>query len=78
MTIVEMTVPPHSQAPLHVHHREDEGFWILEEDATFEMGDASIEAHAGDYFFGPPWHPAPLYGWQQRLSDAIHCDAGWF
>jgi len=39
--------------PLHVHHREDEGFWLLEGDATFEVGSTTIEAHAGDYVFGP-------------------------
>jgi hypothetical protein len=36
-----------------VHHREDEGFWILEGEATFEVGGAVIEAHAGDYVYGP-------------------------
>ncbi|MDQ3648014.1 MAG: quercetin 2,3-dioxygenase [Actinomycetota bacterium] len=53
MTIVEVTEPPGAEAPLHVHHREDEGFWILEGSATFEVGDATIEASAGDYLFGP-------------------------
>ncbi len=53
MTIVEVTEPPGAEAPLHVHHREDEGFWILEGDVTLEVGDSTIEAHAGDYAFGP-------------------------
>ena len=53
MTIVEVTEPPGGEAPLHVHHREDEGFWILEGDVTLEVGDTTIEAHAGDYAFGP-------------------------
>ena len=53
MTIIEVTEPPGSEAPLHVHHREDEGFWIIEGDVTFEVGDATIAAHAGDYVFGP-------------------------
>jgi quercetin dioxygenase-like cupin family protein len=53
MTIVEVTEPPGAEAPLHVHHREDEGFWILEGDVNFQVGDATIEAHAGDYAFGP-------------------------
>jgi hypothetical protein len=39
--------------PLHVHRRDDEGFWILEGDVTFEVGGKTIEAHAGDYLFGP-------------------------
>jgi quercetin dioxygenase-like cupin family protein len=53
MTIVEVTEHPGAEAPLHVHHRDDEGFWILEGDVTFEVGDATIEASAGDYVFGP-------------------------
>src|SRR4029453_3559538 len=39
--------------PLHVHHRDDEGFWILEGDVTFEVGGNVIEAHAGGSLFGP-------------------------
>ena len=53
MSILEITEPPNSAAPLHVHHREDEAFWILEGDVTFEVGDTTIECHAGDYAFGP-------------------------
>jgi quercetin dioxygenase-like cupin family protein len=53
MTIVEVTEPAGAEAPLHVHHKEDEGFWILEGDVTFEVGGATIEAHSGDYAFGP-------------------------
>lgn len=53
MTIVEMNEPPGAEAPLHVHHREDEAFWILEGDVTLEVGDDTIEASAGDYAFGP-------------------------
>jgi quercetin dioxygenase-like cupin family protein len=53
VSIVEITNPPGFEAPLHVHHVEDEGFWLLEGDATFEVGNATIEAHVGDYVFGP-------------------------
>ncbi len=53
MTIVEITAPPGLEAPLHVHHRDDEGFWVLEGSVTFEVGEAIIEASAGDYVFGP-------------------------
>jgi quercetin dioxygenase-like cupin family protein len=53
MAIVEITEAPGAEAPLHVHHREDEGFWVLAGDVTFEVGGATIEAHTGDYAFGP-------------------------
>ena len=36
-----------------MHHREDEAFWILDGDVTFEVGDTIIEAHPGDSAFGP-------------------------
>ncbi len=52
MTIIEVTEPPGGEAPLHVHHNEDEGFWLLEGDATFEIGDPTIQLHAGDYVYG--------------------------
>jgi quercetin dioxygenase-like cupin family protein len=53
MTVVEVTEHPGAEAPLHVHHRDDEGFWILEGEVTFEVGEETIEASAGDYVFGP-------------------------
>ena len=53
LTIVEITEPPGSAAPLHVHHRDDETFWILEGDLTFEVGGETIHASAGDAVFGP-------------------------
>jgi quercetin dioxygenase-like cupin family protein len=53
MTIVEMTEHPGAEAPLHVHYRDDEVFWILEGEVTLEVGDTKIEASAGDYAFAP-------------------------
>ena len=53
MTIVEMTEPPGTEAPLHVHHREDEAFFILDGSATIQIGEESFEVGPGDYAFGP-------------------------
>ena len=53
LTVVDVTDPPGVEAPLHVHHREDEAFWVLEGDVTFEIGGQTIEASAGDFVFGP-------------------------
>ena len=47
MTIVEVTEHPGVEAPLHVHYRDDEGFWMLEGNATFEVGEMTIEAGVG-------------------------------
>jgi mannose-6-phosphate isomerase-like protein (cupin superfamily) len=53
LSVIEVTEPPNAMAPLHVHHREDEAFWILEGSATFEIGGTTIEASTGDFAFGP-------------------------
>lgn len=52
-TLVEIEVGPGYETPLHIHHREDEAFWMLDGDATFTVGDATIEAPVGAYLFGP-------------------------
>jgi quercetin dioxygenase-like cupin family protein len=53
MTIIEVTEAPGAEGPLHVHHREDEAFWVLEGEVTLEIGGQAIHARAGDYAFGP-------------------------
>lgn len=53
LSVIEVQEAPGAEAPLHVHHEEDESFWLLEGDVTFEVGDTIIEAHAGDFVFGP-------------------------
>jgi quercetin dioxygenase-like cupin family protein len=53
LSIVDITEPPGMEAPLHVHHREDEGFYVLEGEVTLYVGDETIEASAGDFAWGP-------------------------
>jgi mannose-6-phosphate isomerase-like protein (cupin superfamily) len=51
-TLVEV-LEPEGEGPLHVHHREDEGFWVLEGQLTFEVGEETIKAGPGSFVFGP-------------------------
>jgi mannose-6-phosphate isomerase-like protein (cupin superfamily) len=53
LTIIEVTCPPGYEAPLHVHHREDEAFWVLEGSVVIHVGETSVPARPGDYAFGP-------------------------
>ena len=57
LSVIEITEPPGAEAPLHVHHREDESFWIIEGDVTIEVGETTIDAHAGDFAFAPRGMP---------------------
>jgi mannose-6-phosphate isomerase-like protein (cupin superfamily) len=39
--------------PLHVHHREDETFYVLEGKISVLVGEERFEAGPGDFVFGP-------------------------
>src|SRR4028119_2277199 len=52
-TLVEILAPDGFASPLHVHHGEDEAFWILEGEMTFYVGDQTIKALPGSFLFGP-------------------------
>jgi quercetin dioxygenase-like cupin family protein len=52
-SIVEVTGPPGLGTPLHVHYRDDEGFYVLDGRARFEVGDQVAEGGPGDFLFGP-------------------------
>ena len=41
-TLLEVTAPPGLQTPLHVHYREDEGFYVLDGSVTIEVGEAAV------------------------------------
>ncbi len=51
--LVEILAPDSYEAVLHVHHQEDEGFYILEGEMTFYVGEQTIKAPPGSYLFGP-------------------------
>ncbi len=43
----EAIVPPGGGPPPHIHSREEEGFYILEGEITFMVGDQRVVATAG-------------------------------
>src|SRR5262245_44270620 len=51
--LFETWVAPGFSPPLHVHHREDESFWILEGEFTMRCGDRTFRGGTGAYFFLP-------------------------
>ncbi len=52
-TLVEITAPAGFQAPLHVHYREDEGFYVLEGSVTIHVGEETVELGPGQHAYGP-------------------------
>ena len=51
--LVEGSFPEGFGPPLHIHHREDEGFYVLEGEIRFRQGDDEFVAGRGTLVWGP-------------------------
>jgi quercetin dioxygenase-like cupin family protein len=51
--LIEQALPPGFGPPPHVHHGEDEAFYILEGGVTFTCGGRTLRAEAGTFVFLP-------------------------
>jgi len=51
--IVEGIASPGGGPPPHIHHREDESFFILEGNLTFQAGRETIHSKPGDFVHVP-------------------------
>lgn len=50
---IETDDPRGSGPPRHLHHNEDEAFYILEGEVTALVGEERFDLSAGDYLFAP-------------------------
>ena len=53
VTVTENLARQGFGSPLHVHHREDEWFYVTEGSLTFWVGGRVIDAPAGSFVYGP-------------------------
>jgi quercetin dioxygenase-like cupin family protein len=51
--IIELYATTKGSPPWHVHHNEDESFYIIDGKFTFFVGDKTYEATSGDYLLAP-------------------------
>jgi mannose-6-phosphate isomerase-like protein (cupin superfamily) len=51
--LVECVAPPGHQPPPHVHHREDEGFYVLEGELTVHTADEVVPLGPGAFLNAP-------------------------
>ena len=51
--LMEQVARKGNAPPRHIHHREDETFYVVEGEMTFSVGDATIKATAGTMVFAP-------------------------
>ena len=52
-SVIEIVQRRGGEPPLHVHHREDEAFYLLAGEMTFHVGDERLPATAGSFVFLP-------------------------
>ena len=52
-SLVEATAWRSTEPPLHVHHREDEAWYVLDGRMTFFVGDLELEATTGAFVYAP-------------------------
>ena len=52
-SLFEGLVPARGETPPHIHHREDECFYVLEGEFEFSKGDDTVTAGAGSLVYVP-------------------------
>jgi quercetin dioxygenase-like cupin family protein len=53
LTIMETTVPPGGGTPLHIHHRESEGIYVLDGELEIVDNGLTIPIRTGSFVFMP-------------------------
>lgn len=51
--LLELKVQPQNGPPPHIHHREDEAFYVLKGEFSFLCGDRSTRVAAGSFVYVP-------------------------
>lgn len=51
--LVEALAFRSTEPPLHIHHREDEAWYVLDGQMTFYVGEESMVATSGSFVFAP-------------------------
>lgn len=53
LSLIEQVIPAGFESPWHVHHSEDESFYVVDGAVSVIVGDKSVLLEAGGYAFGP-------------------------
>ena len=82
---IEIDSPRGDATPRHLHHNEDETYYVLEGEVTLFVGDERIDLHAGDFCFAPAAFPTfPSFGPSVRATSrrsarpgSSSCSSSW-
>jgi quercetin dioxygenase-like cupin family protein len=51
--VIELYATKEGSPPWHIHHREDESFYVLDGELTISVGNKTYKAKSGDHLFAP-------------------------
>lgn len=70
ISVIEHWMPMGDTPPMHVHHREDEVFHILDGRLRFNVGGSEMEAGAGETILAPKGIP---HSYRVESEGGAHC-----
>lgn len=71
-SLIEWIAPAGTESPpVHVHHRTDEGFYVLDGTFGFLLDDQRFEAAAGSHVFVSRGHPHTFWNSGRELADGL-------
>ena len=71
LSLIEALLAPGSAAPWHVHHRDDEMFYILDGSFLFKCGEELFEGGPGSFVFLPRGIPHSLKNVDQTVGKLL-------
>lgn len=69
--LVETTIPQGDSTPLHVHHDEDEAFYVLDGTVDFVCGEERFRAEAGALAYLPRGIPHTFLGVSEQPARVL-------
>jgi quercetin dioxygenase-like cupin family protein len=78
LSILELACPPGDTPPLHVHHTEDEAFFVLEGSARIYVGSDVHEVGPGDSVLAPKGIPHTYVTGDQGVRWVVTTSPGDF
>ncbi len=70
-SLIHLTAPPRLETPYHLHHDEDEAFYVLEGELTVIRGGEKVVAGPGSYIFLPRGVPHGFQSTSDRDSRVL-------
>jgi quercetin dioxygenase-like cupin family protein len=78
VAVIEHVAPRGSGSPLHVHHREDEWFYVIDGELAFWVGGRRVQAPAGSFVYGPRDIPHTFMVTSERARFLLVTEPGDF